>query len=114
MNVDDALPGFFVEAAELLAEMEAGLLECSKAAPGPETINLIFRSAHTIKGSAGLFGLEVIVRFVHAVETALDSVRLGKLAMSDELLALLLRSKDYIAALIARVESGGRGARRRR
>jgi two-component system chemotaxis sensor kinase CheA len=110
MNVDDALPGFFVEAAELLAEMEAGLLECSRAAPGPDTINLIFRSAHTIKGSAGLFGLEPIVRFVHAVETALDAVRLGKMAMSDELLALLLRSKDHIAALIARVESGDRTA----
>lgn len=110
MNVDDALPGFFVEAAELLAEMEAGLLECSEAAPGPETINLIFRSAHTIKGSAGLFGLEPVVRFVHSVETALDAVRLSKLTMSDELLALLLRSKDHIAALIARVESGDRTA----
>jgi two-component system chemotaxis sensor kinase CheA len=110
MNVDDALPGFFAEAADLLAEMEAGLLECSQAAPGPETINLIFRSAHTIKGSAGLFGLEPIVRFVHVVETALDVMRQGKLAMSDELLALLLRAKDHIAALIARVESGDRVA----
>jgi two-component system, chemotaxis family, sensor kinase CheA len=110
MNVDDALPGFFVEAADLLAEMEAGLLECSQAAPGPGTINLIFRSAHTIKGSAGLFGLEPIVSFVHVVETALDAMRVGKLQMSDELLALLLRSKDHIAALVARVESGDRVA----
>lgn len=110
MNVDDALPGFFAEAADLLTEMEAGLLECSQAAPGPETINLIFRSAHTIKGSAGLFGLEPIVRFVHVVETALDVMRQGKLAMNDELLALLLRAKDHIAALIARVESGDRVA----
>jgi two-component system, chemotaxis family, sensor kinase CheA len=109
MNVDDALPGFFVEAADLLTEMEAGLLECSKAA-APETINLIFRSAHTIKGSAGLFGLEPIVRFVHGVETALDAVRLGKLGMSDGLLALLLRSKDHIAALVRRVEAGDRKA----
>ena len=108
MNVDEALPGFFVEAADLLVGMEAGLLECSQAAPGPETINLIFRSAHTIKGSAGLFGLDSIVRFVHVVETALDAVRLGKLAMSDDLLALLLRAKDHIAALVARVESGDR------
>jgi two-component system chemotaxis sensor kinase CheA len=110
MNVDEALPGFFVEAADLLVGMEAGLLECSQAEPGPETINLIFRSAHTIKGSAGLFGLDAIVRFVHVVETALDAVRLGKLAMSDDLLALLLRSKDHIAALVARVESGDRVA----
>ncbi|HEX5460662.1 MAG TPA: chemotaxis protein CheA [Steroidobacteraceae bacterium] len=110
MNVDEALPGFFVEAADLLVGMEAGLLECSRAAPGPETINLIFRSAHTIKGSAGLFGLDAIVRFVHVVETALDAVRLGKLTMSDDLLALLLRAKDHIAALVARVESGDRVA----
>jgi len=110
MNVDEALPGFFVEAADLLVGMEAGLLECSQAAPAPETINLIFRSAHTIKGSAGLFGLDAIVRFVHVVETALDAVRHGKLAMSDDLLALLLRAKDHIAALVARVESGDRVA----
>ncbi len=109
MNIDEALPGFIAESADLLREMEAGLLECACGAGNPETINLIFRTAHTIKGSAGLFGLEAIVAFVHVVETALDQVRLGKSAMTDELVALLLKCKDHIEALLAEVGSIDQG-----
>ncbi len=63
---------FIAEATELLREMESGLLDCSRGEATEETINLIFRTAHTIKGSAGLFGLDAIVSFVHGVETLLD------------------------------------------
>jgi len=101
MNLADALPTFVAESGDLLREMEASLLECARGAASPETINLIFRSAHTIKGSAGLFGLEPIVSFVHVVETALDQVRLGNLELSAELVTLLLGCKDHTEALIA-------------
>ena len=90
MNVEEALPGFIAEATDLLREMESALLECSGEAANAEQINLIFRSAHTIKGSAGLFGLDSIVSFVHVVETALDQVRLGRVLMSEELVTLSL------------------------
>ncbi|HEY6925916.1 MAG TPA: chemotaxis protein CheA, partial [Steroidobacteraceae bacterium] len=105
MKVDDALPTFLAEAGELLREMEDGLLECSREAPGPETINLIFRAAHTIKGSSGLFGLDNIVSFVHGVETALDRVRLGKLRMEAALIDLLLACSDHIGQLVASVSA---------
>jgi two-component system, chemotaxis family, sensor kinase CheA len=118
VNVEEALPGFVAEATDLLREMESALLECSGGAADAEKINLIFRSAHTIKGSAGLFGLDPIVSFVHVVETALDQVRLGKVAMTEELVTLLLRCKDHIEELLVPVGSGrlpdpgleGRGA----
>src|ERR1700761_8666274 len=87
--------------------MESALLDCSGGAADTEKINLIFRSAHTIKGSAGLFGLDPIVSFVHVVETALDQVRLGRVAMTEELVTLLLRCKDHIEALLAPIGSGG-------
>jgi two-component system chemotaxis sensor kinase CheA len=103
MNLDEALPGFIAESADLLREMEAALLECTAGSVTPETINLIFRSAHTIKGSAGLFGLDDIVAFVHVVETVLDGVRLNRTAMSEELIALLLSCKDHIQSLVASV-----------
>jgi len=108
VNVEEALPGFVAEASDLLREMEAALLDCSGGSADAEKINLIFRSAHTIKGSAGLFGLDAIVSFVHVVETALDQVRLGRVAMSEELVTLLLRSKDHIEALLEPVGSGRR------
>ena len=107
MNIEEALPGFVAEASDLLREMESALLECSGGAADAEKVNLIFRTAHTIKGSAGLFGLDPIVSFVHVVETALDQVRLGRVAMSEELVTLLLRCKDHIEALLVPVGSGG-------
>jgi two-component system, chemotaxis family, sensor kinase CheA len=108
VNVEEALPGFVAEANDLLREMESALLECSGGDANAEKINLIFRSAHTIKGSAGLFGLDSIVSFVHVVETALDQVRLGKVPMTEELVTLLLRCKDHIEALLEPVGSGRR------
>lgn len=105
MNVDEALPAFFAECADLLREMESGLLECSAQSADPEVINMIFRSAHTIKGSAGLFGLNEIVAFVHVMETVLDAVRQKKLAFDDALITTMLKGKDHIEALVARISS---------
>jgi two-component system, chemotaxis family, sensor kinase CheA len=107
-NLDAAIPGFVAECADLLREMEAGLLDCAGGTTDPEKVNLIFRVAHTIKGSAGLFGFDDIVHFVHVVETALDLVRLGRVPMSEELVALLLRCKDHIDALLGPISAGGR------
>ena len=107
MNVEEALPGFVAESSDLLREMESALLDCSGGAVDAEKINLIFRSAHTIKGSAGLFGLDPIVSFVHVVETALDQVRLGRVPMTEELVTLLLRCKDHIEALLVPVGAPG-------
>jgi len=104
--VDAALQTFFDESHELLTEMEAGLLQCERNASSAETINSIFRAAHTIKGSSGLFGLDAIVSFVHVVETALDRVRIGKVAMEPEFAILLLSCKDHIDALVAAAASG--------
>ena len=101
MNFDDVLPSFIAEAAELLRDMEDGLLECTRDPASDETINLIFRTAHTIKGSAGLFGLDAIVSFVHGVETLLDRVRLGEVTLDAKLVQSLLSCKDHISTLVA-------------
>jgi two-component system chemotaxis sensor kinase CheA len=103
MNLDDVLPSFIAEATELLREMESGLLECTHGHASAETINLIFRTAHTIKGSAGLFGLEPVVTFVHGVETLLDRVRLGDVKLDEALVGRLLSCKDHIGVLIGAV-----------
>jgi two-component system, chemotaxis family, sensor kinase CheA len=101
VNLDTALPGFIAESTDLLREMEGGLLHCDGGSSVPDTINLIFRCAHTIKGSAGLFGLDDIVNFVHVVETLLDSVRLQRIALTKDLIGLLLSCKDHIQMLVA-------------
>ena len=66
--MDSALDTFIAEAHELVQAMESGLLRIGDGERNAETLNEIFRSAHTIKGSAGLFGFDEIVHFTHHVE----------------------------------------------
>ncbi|NKI97316.1 chemotaxis protein CheA [Rhizobacter sp. SG703] len=105
MNMDQALQTFYAESRELLEDMEASLLRVREEAEPAETINAIFRAAHTIKGSAGLFGLDDVVAFTHVVESVLDEVREGRLAVDEPMVALLLACGDHIGALVDAVES---------
>lgn len=104
-----ALDTFVVESRELLVEMEDGLLGLEHDDNPTETIGAIFRSAHTIKGSAGLFGLDHIVRFTHVVESVLDMLRNEEISVSSALIAALLPCGDHISALIDGVAAGIEG-----
>ncbi len=106
MNLDAALQTFIDESRELLETMENALLAFERSEPDPETIHAIFRTAHTIKGSAGLFSLDHIVAFTHVLESVLDRVRDGKLGIDDTLVTLLLSCCDHIGTLIDGVEAG--------
>ncbi|WP_173586072.1 Hpt domain-containing protein, partial [Methylogaea oryzae] len=97
---------FVNEAQELLRDMESGLMRIEAEPEDAENINAVFRAAHTIKGSAGLFGLTPIVGFTHVVETVLDRVRSGTLAVDGELIALLLECRDHIETLIDLLSQG--------
>ena len=72
MNLDQARGALVQEARELLVDMEDALLEIESDGYNAERVNAIFRAAHTIKGSAGLFGLESLINFTHVVESLLD------------------------------------------
>jgi two-component system chemotaxis sensor kinase CheA len=106
MNLDDALKTFVIESRELLEGMEDALLAIEQAEEKEELVNAIFRTAHTIKGSSGLFGLDHIVAFTHVAESVLDQVRAGKLNIAEQLIVLLLSCRDHIAALIEAVAAG--------
>jgi two-component system, chemotaxis family, sensor kinase CheA len=106
MIPDEYLQTFVVECSELLEQMEEALLIVEQAAEDPEIINAIFRAAHTIKGSAGMFGIDPIVVFTHAAESVLDRVRSGNIAMSTELAALFIEAHDHIRELINHVAEG--------
>lgn len=109
MNLDQVLQTFIVESRELLEDMENALLAVEQAEIKTEMVNAIFRAAHTIKGSAGLFGLDHIVAFTHVVESVLDQVRDGKIEIADRLIILLLSCCDHIGALIDALEAGQLG-----
>ena len=104
MNLDQARGALVQEARELLVDMEDALLEIESDGYNAERVNAIFRAAHTIKGSAGLFGLESLINFTHVVESLLDQVRNGEKSLDGSMLSLLLTCGDYIGSLITAVE----------
>ena len=101
-----AREGFLAEAQDMLRQFEEGLLAMEQDPADAEAINSAFRAAHTIKGTAGLFGYEAVVSFTHEVESALDQMREGKLAVTDEAMALLLQGRDRMEQLLADMGSG--------
>src|SRR4051812_17898660 len=98
---------FFQECEEQLAELETGLLAMESGDTDPETINAVFRAVHSIKGGAGAFSLEALIRFAHVFETALDEMRSGRLAPSGDALKTLLRAADVLADLVRAARDGG-------
>lgn len=98
---------FLEEAKDLLQAMETILLNAENGDCDADAINALFRSAHTIKGSAGLFGLEQIVTFTHTVENVLENVRSGKQALQPELINLLLECADHLEHLTHLAEQLG-------
>ncbi|MFM4824424.1 chemotaxis protein CheW [Aeromonas bivalvium] len=107
MDLDQALQTYLVEARELLVEMESALLSLESTPGDDELIGAVFRAAHTIKGSAGLFGLTPIIGFTHIVEDILDQVRNHRLAISAPLIKVLLESCDHINLLVSTVVEQG-------
>jgi two-component system, chemotaxis family, sensor kinase CheA len=106
MNPQALVRTFVVECGELLEAMEASLLAVKAGDADPESINDIFRTAHTIKGAAGLLALDHVVQFAHAVESVLDDARENKLSLDGELVVLLLSCRDHLALLVSAVDAG--------
>ncbi|SFZ74382.1 chemotaxis protein CheA [Chitinimonas taiwanensis] len=105
MNLEAAKQVFYEESEELLAAMEAALLavETSSGTQRAEHLNAMFRAAHTIKGSAGLFDLGEMVAFTHRCESLLDRLRENELALTADLIELLFACRDHMSAMLAAV-----------
>lgn len=97
---------FFIECEELLEALQDGLQELDDGNDDPETINIVFRAVHSIKGGAGAFGLEALVRFAHRYETVLDEVRSGKLAVDAEGQKVFFAAADHLSDLVRMSRDG--------
>src|SRR5471032_2017486 len=84
---------FFDEAEELLAEMERLLLAVDIEAPDAEDLNAIFRTAHSVKGGASTFGVTDMTEVTHILETLLDRIRKGEMALTSEHVDAFLAAK---------------------
>ena len=99
-EMDAAKQGFQVEAEELLEDMEQALLHLENEPGDMDSVNAVFRAAHTIKGTAGVFGFDDVVSFTHVAESLLDMIRDDEIKINDEIIAVLLKAGDHMADLV--------------
>lgn len=88
---------FFQECDELLADLEQKLMLLEQGQTDLETINAVFRAVHSVKGGAGAFGLDDLVRFAHVFETLMDELRAGRKPCDPVTIKTLLRASDVLA-----------------
>ncbi|PTV97025.1 two-component system chemotaxis sensor kinase CheA [Rhodobacter aestuarii] len=87
---------FFVECEELLESLQDALSDMDEGSHDNETINVVFRAVHSIKGGAGAFGLNALVAFAHRYETVMDEVRCGRMEITPEAMKLFFQAADFL------------------
>ena len=97
MNLDEIQQIFFQECDEGLAVMEGSFAQLRAGDHDAETINTVFRAVHSIKGGAGAFGHDRLQGYAHHYETVLDQVRNGQLALTPDLLNLIIGAFDKLS-----------------
>ncbi|UZE94956.1 chemotaxis protein CheA [Alkalimarinus alittae] len=97
---------FFEESYEGLDVMESALLNLQPDKVDSDTINEIFRAAHSIKGGSGTFGFTDVADFTHVVETLLDEIRGEVRDITSDTVELFLKSVDCIRKMIQQHDVG--------
>ena len=105
-DTDLALLGDFIaESRESIAGAEAALLTLEVNPGDPEAINTVFRTFHTVKGTAGFMGLGQLADFAHHAESFLSRVRDRELPYTQAAASLALRSSDVLGDFLDAVEA---------
>jgi two-component system chemotaxis sensor kinase CheA len=99
MSLEQITESFLSEAAELVDDLEAGLLTLEDD-PSPARIDAVFRALHTLKGSGSMFGFVELSGFVHHFETAFEEVRAGRRGVDPRIVGAALAACDIVRALI--------------
>ncbi len=106
IDLSQFLETFYEESFEGLETMEQELLNLESGQTDPETINTIFRAAHSIKGGSGTFGLDSVADYTHVLETLLDEMRDGRRAVTPDVIAPLLGAVDVLRDMLTALRAG--------
>jgi two-component system chemotaxis sensor kinase CheA len=105
--MDDLLADFLTETNESLAELDVALVTLERTPDDANTLSLIFRMVHTIKGTCGFLGLPRLERVAHAAENVLGKVRDRALAATPDVISVVLTALDRIKAIVAGLAATG-------
>lgn len=106
---NDLMSIFLEESKENLQSMEEALLELEKTPRNNELLNVVFRAMHTIKGGAGLMGLELISSLAHRLENILDAIRQSGKELPARALDLLFTGVDFFRQIFTSGALHGEG-----
>lgn len=105
-----AVKDFLAEAEEILDQLCADIGVLSESSEGgecdPDSLNSVFRGAHSLKGLAGMFGFNGIQDLSHNLENLLDSLRLGKVAIGPQVVVVLTDSLEALGIMIRNLGEG--------
>jgi two-component system chemotaxis sensor kinase CheA len=102
MNLDQEMLDIFVqESSEHLQSLERDLITLESNPADSSPLNSIFRSVHSIKGSAGLFGFDPIVKLAHVMESVMSLLRDGILKADSAMVGLLISTTDKLNLMLA-------------
>ncbi len=96
---EEELPIFLAEVDEHLQVLDNSLIRLEQESADTELVQTVFRSAHTIKGMAGMIGHQRMTNLTHALETALDGVRKNEIQVSAQLTEACLTAVDSLRIL---------------
>ena len=105
--MDDLLADFLTETNENLADLDVALLKLERTPDDKETLSLIFRLVHTIKGTCGFLGLPRLEHVAHAAENVLGKVRDGVLVATPDTVSIVLMALDRVKAILAGLAATG-------
>jgi two-component system chemotaxis sensor kinase CheA len=97
---------FSAESEENLRDMELAFVQLESSPQDEETLQAIFRAAHTIKGNAAGLGFPALAKFAHGVEDVLDGLRTGAMVLTTPLATILLQTVDALRQLVVAAVKG--------
>lgn len=106
MDMSQYLDMFLEESVENLQTLNEGILELEKNPEDKDTINSIFRVAHTLKGMAGSMGFTDIAELTHKMENVLDKFRNDELSVNNEVTNTLFKCLDTLEKMVNNVREG--------
>jgi two-component system chemotaxis sensor kinase CheA len=101
---------FCQEIREIIDQVSEDILKAETAPEDRDLLNAIFRGIHTIKGSAGMFGMDVLGQFAHHFEELLGGVREGTITLTSDIVDIVLSGTDAIGEMASAYEKGEKPA----
>src|SRR6478672_4786956 len=105
--MDDLIADFLTETNESIADLDVALVKLEQTPDDKETLSLIFRLMHTIKGTCGFLGLPRLERVAHAAENVLGKLRDKTLAVTPDIVTQVLAAIDRIKLIVAGLAGTG-------